>query len=60
MMKNNEYDNLMPPILKSMIDGLLNKKEQINHRENRYMMLSFIHKKLGEALDEYVTEMKRK
>lgn len=60
MMRSKEYENLMPPILKSMIDGLLNKKEPINHRENRYMMLSFIHKKIGDALDLYVNEMKRK
>jgi hypothetical protein len=59
MMESKEDQNLVPPIVKGMVHGMLDKKQPFNHRENRYMMLDYVHRYIGKALDEYLANKKR-
>ena len=58
-METKESQNLVPPMIRSMVEGMLDKKQPFNHRENRYMMLEYVHRYIGKALDEYLVNKKR-
>jgi hypothetical protein len=45
--------NLVPPIIQNWISDMLNKSHNKQHRHNTYMMLEYVHRVLGKALDEY-------
>lgn len=45
--------HVVPAMIKSWIDEMMNKKEQPTTRDNRYMMLEYTHRVIGQALHQY-------
>jgi len=50
----NEVKNpVLPAMVRSWMEDMLDTKQNKNTRQNRYMMLEYCHRMIGKALDQY-------
>lgn len=44
---------VVPAMVRSWIEDMLDHKQNANMRQNRYMMLEYTHRVIGQALEKY-------
>lgn len=51
-------NQVIPAMIKDWIYQMMNKDESDQSRYNRYMMLQYVYKVIGEAIEKYELDLK--
>lgn len=52
-MNDTKNENIVPAMIKSWVDDMLDPSANAQHKHNRYLMLEYTHRYIGKALNTY-------